>query len=172
MPGGAGFVSLDVTAQRRHGIVAESLSDPELTLHFPVLRRDKQIMSRYFFHLWTRDGYEIDDTGIELEDAEAAYLEAFYSAREISIEMLRSKRNATRYRYDVVDCQGRLVHEVLFAEAMGQPLAKNPASGFVASASRGCALASDLAREIATARQNLQTCRELLAVTPASVKQS
>lgn len=122
-------------------------------------------MSRYYFHLWTRDGYEIDDTGVELEDAEAAYLEAFHSAREISIEMLRARRSAWRHRFDVVDSQGRLVHEVLFSEAMGQRVAHYPASGFVAGASRGYALATELSREIALAQRNLQTCRALIAAS-------
>lgn len=128
-------------------------------------------MSRYYFHLWTRDGYLMDDTGIELKDAEEAYLEAVHGAREISMEALRERRSAMRYRFDVVDSRGRLVHAVLFSEAMGQPVANKPASAFVAGASRGYELASDLAREIATARQNLQTCRELLAFPPPPVKQ-
>ncbi len=128
-------------------------------------------MSRYFFHLWTRDGYEIDHIGTDMKDAEEACLEAFRSAREISMEMLRVGQLATRYRFDVVDCQGRLVHEVLFSEAMGQPVVNNPTSEFAVGTSRGYALASDLAREIATARQNLRTCRELLAVGGFSARQ-
>ncbi|MDZ4759655.1 MAG: hypothetical protein SGJ21_01100 [Alphaproteobacteria bacterium] len=128
-------------------------------------------MSRYHFHLRTRDGYVFDENGMELRDAEAAYLEAVHSAREISIDMLRGGRSATRYRFDVVDCRGSLVHEVLFSEAMGQRVANNPASGFVAGASRGYLIASALAREIATARRNLKTCRELLALSPAPAKQ-
>lgn len=128
-------------------------------------------MSLFYFHLATPDQYLLDDTGTELEDADEAYLEAFHSAREISIEMLRTRRSARRYRFDVVDGRGRLVHAILFSEAMGQPVANKPASGFVAGASRGCELASDLAREIATARRNLQTCRELLAFSPFPAKQ-
>jgi len=122
-------------------------------------------MSQYYFHLWTSDGYEVDEIGMELEDAEAAYLEAFHSAREISADRLNAGQSAWRYRFDVVDCQGRLVHEVSFAEAMGQRVANNPASAFVAGASRGYALASELSREIALARRNLQRCRELLAAS-------
>jgi len=128
-------------------------------------------MTRYFFNLWTCDAYVIDEMGIELESADEAYLEAFHCAREISIDMLRQRRSARRYRFDVVDSQGRLVHAVLFTEAMGQPVANKPASGFIAGASRGYELASDLAREIATARQNLQTCRQLLAFSPVQAAQ-
>ena len=133
--------------------------------------RDRKTMSRYYFHLWTGDEYQIDCTGVELADAEEAYLEAVHGAREVSFEVLREKRSAARYRFDVVDCHGRLLHAVLFSEAMGQRVANKPASGFIADASRGYELASDLAREIATARQNLQTCRELLAFTPAPARQ-
>jgi hypothetical protein len=124
-------------------------------------------MSRYYFHLWTGAQYDADETGIELKDADQAYLEAYHGAREISIEMLRQRKSAMRYRFDVVDSQGRLVHAVEFSEAMGRPVANKPASTFIASASRGYDLASDVAREIATAQQNLQACRELLAFSPA-----
>ncbi len=127
-------------------------------------------MSLYYFHLATPDQYLVDDTGIELEDAEEAYLEAFHSAREISLDMLRGRRSARRYRFDVVDGQGSLVHAVLFSEAMGQPVGTKPASGFIAGTSRGSELASDLAREIAKARRSLQTCRELLAFSPFPAK--
>jgi hypothetical protein len=129
-------------------------------------------MSLYYFHLWTGDQYELDETGLELRDASAAYLEAFDSARAVWIERLHERRSAARYRYDVFDCHGRLVHEVPFSEAMCQPIAKKPATGFVASADRGYALAADLAREIATAQHNLRACRELLAYPFAEVRRT
>ena len=131
-----------------------------------------KIMSRYYFHLRTNDEYVIDDTGIELQDAEEAFLEAIDGAREIAMEMLRHRRSAARYRFDVVDSDGRLMHAVPFSEAMGQRVANRPASGFLAGASRGYELANDLALEIATARHNLQTCRRLLAFSPSPAKQT
>jgi len=123
-------------------------------------------MTRYFFHVWNGRKYEHDDTGIELESADAAYMAAFHGAGEITIDMLRQGRGATRYRFDIVDCKGRLVHIVPFTEAMGKSVANRPASGFISSASRGYDLAADVASEIAKARQNLKLCRELLAYSP------
>jgi hypothetical protein len=163
--------SSGVTHRDRHAILFRDTVLIDLTpMRSPS--DEIQIMSRYYFHLWTGDEYQTDDIGIELKDADNAYLEAFHGAREISVEMLRGRRSATRYRFDVVDCRGRLVHAVQFSEAMGRPVANRPASGFIASASRGYDLASDLAREIATARKNLQTCRELSALsqTPPPVR--
>ena len=127
---------------------------------------EKNIMTRYYFHLWTRDEYVMDEIGVELAGADDAYLEAVHGAREITIELLRESRSPARYRFDVVDNCGRLIHSLMFSEALGQPLANISGAGFLAGASRGYKLAGDLAREIATARQNLQTCRDLIANSP------
>jgi len=120
-------------------------------------------MTRYYFHVWNGEEYEHDDTGIECESSDEAYFQAFQGAGEISLDMLRRGRGATRYRFDVVDSEGRLIHAVPFTEAMGRTVANQPVSGFIRSASRGYDLASDLVRQIAIAQEILATSRKLLA---------
>lgn len=122
-------------------------------------------MSLYYFHLWNGHEYEVDQTGIELENSEAACLEAFLGAREIWLQLLRERQNPARYRFDVVDDQGRSVHEISFTEALGLRMARRPSpSECVTLVNRGYVLAAELTREIARAKKNLQASRDLIAL--------
>src|SRR5262245_21470389 len=75
-------------------------------------------MPRYHFHLWTGDAYELDVSGLDVADAEAAYLEAFQAAQEICAEMIRERKNPTRARFEITDHKANKLGEVLFSELM------------------------------------------------------
>jgi len=73
-------------------------------------------MARYFFHLISPNEAGRDDIGTEFANAEAAYLQAYDTALEISYEMLRERRDPSRHAFEVTDSEGRMVFEIPFAE--------------------------------------------------------
>jgi hypothetical protein len=73
------------------------------------------------------------DDGLELPDADAAYLEAFRAATEIWGEALHARRNPIRDYFRVRDRTGTVVLELPFAEVLesnrGGPLRPPPQVG-------------------------------------------
>ena len=74
-------------------------------------------MSRYFFHL--RDGHDqlLDPEGIELADAQAIDAAALRAARDTLSHELKEGRLDLRYRIDVEDEGGNILHSIALAEA-------------------------------------------------------
>ncbi len=130
-------------------------------------------MSRYYFHLWTGVEYEKDDFGIEFKNADTALLDAFHSAQEMSVEVARQRQDWAKYRFDIVDESGHVVHELTFSEAMGKRQVKNLLPpDFAARAERGRKLSAELAQEIERTRKSLLTFRELCANPSTSARPS
>ena len=57
----------------------------------------------YFFHLRTAQGLNPDETGLELPDAEAAYLEAFKTAQDMWADLLRQREDPTRHSFEIAE---------------------------------------------------------------------
>src|SRR5205085_6369284 len=57
-----------------------------------------------------------DEIGIDLPNAEAAYLQACDTALELSFEMLRERQDPSRHAFEVTDAEGQIVFEIPFAE--------------------------------------------------------
>lgn len=74
-------------------------------------------MGRYFFHL--RDDVDdlLDLEGMELPDEHAARSQALKAARDTLSHEMKSGCVDLRYRIDVEDDAGRLVHSLPFAAA-------------------------------------------------------
>ena len=74
-------------------------------------------MARYFFHL--RDGSDqlLDPDGLELPNQKAVEAETLRAARDTLSNELRLGRLDLRYRIDVEDETGRLVHRLPLEEA-------------------------------------------------------
>ena len=75
-------------------------------------------MPQFYFHL-RREGELIADTeGTELSNIEAAYLEAFKSARELWAVLLAKREDPTVYAFEVMDERGRLDFVLPLAEIL------------------------------------------------------
>lgn len=64
-------------------------------------------MPRYYFHMCHEDGRIPDDDGLELDDAEAARIEAFASARELALQSARDGQPLDIERIEIEDVEGK-----------------------------------------------------------------
>ena len=119
-------------------------------------------MAQFFFNF--RDGkhFEPDDVGLELPDLNAAYLEAFETAKEMWIEAIRSMRDPRRQQFEISDAQGNTLLIVPFKEVMDS-LKGVPKAAPMTEAERAARLSSELAESIVIARTRLDESRALLA---------
>ena len=74
-------------------------------------------MARYFFHL--RDGSDqlLDPEGIELADLLAVKDKALFAARETLSNVIKAGTLDLRYRIDVEDVEGNIVHSLRLEDA-------------------------------------------------------
>lgn len=117
-------------------------------------------MARFFFHLATGQDYERDDLGSEHCDANQAYLEAFETAQQIVVDLIREHRHPGSHRFDICDEQGRMVFQLPFSEIVGHRIGAQEA---VESVQRGNRLATQVRDQIITARNELETLRAVLS---------
>lgn len=73
---------------------------------------------RYFFDLVGPGDRQVDDVGLRFSDLDAAYMDAHRAIDEISLEMLRSRIDFRRYRFEIRDESGRLLMETPFDERL------------------------------------------------------
>lgn len=85
-------------------------------------------MPRFYLHLWNGEEFMLDEEGDDLESAEAAYLEAFEAAKEMAIDLIRSRLDVTAYRFDVTDQVGCALFELPFSEVLGTSPERRPLS--------------------------------------------
>lgn len=116
-------------------------------------------MARYFFHYWDGEAYLTDTEGSELRDANAAYLEAFESAQQLAIELIRDHRGVNGARLDVIDEHGSRLFDLPISEAIGGRPAPHH---MLARWQCGRASAEDLNTQINAAREALTSISQLL----------
>jgi len=63
-------------------------------------------MPRFFFNFRDVKNFEPDEEGLELRDLDAAYLEAFETAKEMWGEAIRTMRNPSRQQFEISDADG------------------------------------------------------------------
>ncbi|QRM33911.1 hypothetical protein [Microvirga sp. VF16] len=126
-------------------------------------------MPRFLFHL--RGGpnsFSPDDSGLELPDTEAAYLEAFKAAKDMAQEWLRSGHNPRSYAFEVMNAAGELVLELPFSEVLDHQAGHRPVklSRSVRTAKkrgkRMLRLTAEVARQVEMAQENVRRSQELL----------
>ena len=110
-------------------------------------------MPRFYFHLATGDAYERDEIGSELNDANEAYLEAFETAQQISVDLIREHRNPMGCRFEVSDAQDRVLFTLPFAEILGRRPSRQE---LTEAAERGRLLAMALKDEVVAVRAEMQ----------------
>jgi hypothetical protein len=116
-------------------------------------------MPRYFFHLWTGTEYRRDDEGSELATVADAYAEAFETAQDVAIDLIRNRKNASIHRFDVVDDSNRLILEVPFSEIVGSRAAPYQ---IIHAMQKGHDLVGDVSDQIVAARIAVQELGETL----------
>jgi hypothetical protein len=121
-------------------------------------------MARYFFHLIAADETSKDELGIELPNAEAAYLQACETALELSFEMLRERRDPSRHAFEVTDAEGRVLFDIPFAEVTHPAQRMLPFGEIHASIARHQERATRAVSELKT---NVTRAQSLLTSTRA-----
>lgn len=127
-------------------------------------------MRRYFFHLATPCGYELDDSGVEFDSPEAAYLDASQAAIELSIEALRRRESTAGHRFEIMDDGGQLLFDLHFSEMLRRDRAVSAPSNaplrlqLDAGVRRGQDLQRELKAGFAEVLQKIQTAQALLAI--------
>ncbi len=123
------------------------------------------VVPHYFFHF--RDGnlLEYDEDGLEMQDLETAYLEAFETAKETWVEGIRRMRNPSRQQFEIADIDGRTLLTVPFEEVMDS-LKGVPKPMPMETAERAAKLTSEVREAVATAYQRLREAQALLAQLP------
>ena len=116
-------------------------------------------MARFYFHLSTGEDYERDEVGSDHVDANQAYLEAFESAQQLSVDLIREHLSPIRHRFDICDEYDRVLFQVPFAEIMGRRPGPHE---LMHTAARGQNLAADVRNEIGNVRAELQSLWDAL----------
>ena len=75
-------------------------------------------MPLFYFNLRTRRGLELDEIGLNLGSAEAAYLEAHASVPGITLDMLMEGGLPGACSFEVRDALGQLHWEIPFSEVL------------------------------------------------------
>lgn len=80
-------------------------------------------MPLFRFHLRTLTGTELDETGLEFPNLEAAYLEACRSIPSMITDFVQAGLNPLAYVFEITDAAGQVLIEVPFTERLrdGQP---------------------------------------------------
>ena len=126
-------------------------------------------MARYWFHLASASGVDLDEIGSDFDTLEAAYLDGCRAVVDISAEMLRERRDPSQHRFEIRDVLGRLVLELPWDEVLrpGRRRPPPPASTplheeLAARVARSRELRSELRATFAWTRATLATAQATL----------
>ncbi|WP_338241383.1 DUF6894 family protein [Aurantiacibacter hainanensis] len=75
-------------------------------------------MALYFFHFFDGESLELDEIGLDLSSAEAAYVEATKGARAMWAELLAQRRDPLLCRFSIEDECGIELFELPFSELL------------------------------------------------------
>ncbi|GJE33701.1 DUF6894 family protein [Methylobacterium oxalidis] len=75
-------------------------------------------MPQFFFHLRTLQGLDADDIGLELADAETAYLCAYEAIPTMSADYVQQAHDPRQFEFEITDKVGRVLFELPFTEAL------------------------------------------------------
>ncbi|WP_114946761.1 DUF6894 family protein [Microvirga calopogonii] len=127
-------------------------------------------MPRFFFHLrGGLEGLSRHEIGVTVPDVEAAYLEAFQAATDMSQEWLKKGRNPRCYAFEIMNTAGELVLVLPFSEVLDRQSGRKPVrlSRTIRTAKergeRMTRLTTEVAEQVKLAQENLRRSRELLS---------
>jgi hypothetical protein len=133
-------------------------------------------MPLYFFHLRTAQGLSPDGLGIELPDVETAYLEAFRAAEDMWSDLLKQRKDPTRYTFEITNCLGQMIQTLPFSEVLdstkGHVMRRklpHPARTAHELADRTRCLAAALDEQVRLACESIRRSQELLNASRSSL---
>ena len=126
-------------------------------------------MPHFYFDLKTAAGVEQDDLGAVFPGLEPAYLDACQAVLEISMDMLRDRKDPSHLCFKVRDEGGLLLMEIPFAEVLNpqSPPARSTSPALLrerlqANLGRARALKAEIAAELAQVREELELAQATL----------
>lgn len=75
-------------------------------------------MAQFYFHLCGPGGVSRDELGLELPDANHAYLEAYRAVKDMAREVAARGEDPRTYGFHIVDDEGRLLFDLPFVESL------------------------------------------------------
>ena len=127
-------------------------------------------MPHFFFDLSAPGRLDTDDCGVEFVHLEAAYLDICRAALEISVEMLHSRQDPSRFIFHIRDAHGRRLLDVPFREVLqpGAGVARSSvpravtAETVAATVARTQELKAELRAGFTAARETVRSARATL----------
>jgi hypothetical protein len=128
-------------------------------------------MPLFYFHFLNGTARHGDEIGLELRDAETAYLEAVAAAQGMGSELIGDGINPSNCSFEITDEAGRVVFLVAFTELFDRLSPPPACSALTALASnaltethcRVLATKAEIALSLNEARNSLDESRALLA---------
>jgi len=130
-----------------------------------------EAMPCFYFHLRAAQGLSPDEMGLELPNVEAAYLEAFKTARDMWADLLRKREDPTQYSFEITDSLGQVIETPPFSEVLDSTeghswrTLSHPARTAQALADRTRCLAAALDEQVRIARESIRQSQDLLAAS-------
>jgi hypothetical protein len=128
-------------------------------------------MPRFYFNFRDESGLMPDFNGIEFDNIEEAYLEAFAGAQEIWLEMFKNRKDPRICSFEIMDEGGALLMELPFLEILNDLIKVRPPkvadevliAKMRVNVERSRRLRSDLSAQVNLLEDSLSTTRMLLA---------
>jgi hypothetical protein len=73
---------------------------------------------RFYFHVRSQDGHDIDEEGIDLPSIDAARDEARKAAREMVAELVLQAESIDGMRFEIADQNGAVLATIAFREVI------------------------------------------------------
>lgn len=77
-------------------------------------------MPLFYFHLRTPRGLDRDNTGLDMANVEAAYLEACRAIPDMAVDLMRTGESPGRYSFKITNAVGQVVWLIPFTEVLGR----------------------------------------------------
>ena len=126
-------------------------------------------MPHYYFHLASPDDFSRDEIGSDFPDIESAYLGACQAALDMSVEMLRQRRDPSRQRFEISNDEGASLFDLPFSEVLQPNAHSEPPDKLIRSLQRHHDRAQQTRFEL---RDEFEQTRSLLRSTRALLAQS
>ena len=124
-------------------------------------------MPHYYFHLRVGRQHYPDHLGVDFENLESAYLDAFQAARDMWTELLRERKDPTTHRFEIANEDGQVLLTLPFTEVLEQSRKGSPPPTHTFKTARTLvektkSLTEALNSEILRARENMRVAQQTI----------
>jgi uncharacterized protein DUF6894 len=129
-------------------------------------------MPRFFFNYREGASYTVDDTGVEFDTFEAAYVDAFNAAREMWPEMMAQRVDPRSASFEIFDQPGHHLATLPFSEVLencaSRPIRQQDIRASIASVMDAAHLArrtlSEFRHELRRSHSQLIAAKQLVGM--------